>query len=780
MIELSVSVTLGNGCEQHNHDSGYRLTLDHVLVMDGGELELVPYNTYNSYINELLRPAIDEYNARRQNKYQEAMDRYDNGELKSKPKKQAYQPISYDYAGDHERRYIHNPSTNRVESIPLYREIIIKIGGIDDRVSGKLPDDVAILMCKDIITKIAKSFPLFKIIGCTAHMNELGTIHLHIDFIAISQKPAWKTGLPISLGLNNALAQMGYTPETSIMCAKTERAPILFNALRNRVYRICEEVLVNHGYRMQYEATAKNYPSLGPSVQRSLHEFQHLADHARWIQHCRNVTLEFLAAENLQMEDLASAIQAFKKITNSIFDAKNVSSQVCEFAYEVTEDLLFKFHSCCQIIVEQEVEKARALNLRITSATANVRELLRTLNDMTDQCNILEQRKAELESTIVDLQAHIPQLPDSAIVSEKKRINESGYQLVSKREFNALVRVAESVNEITAKNKELIAHDQEQSQNIAYLEQCCLRMEHLLRQYAPQNADRDIQWAKRDLTDITVRDYYNQQLIQIEKAKETLEEIMEKSKRTIDEVGAVLDTRTENQHCSNTKQPSLDLQVKMATLRAQGKQMLSDQEVHVVYELGRLIGLKHDEITQLVDYALFADKRGQQKALAVWHDSKQQFWAAYHSSQQDISDRLDDLYRKKRLLIQTEWLLDPYNSSIGLWGVLFAIIIRLSMHTTLADVESSIAHYKAARERLQRYTSEYAEACEKGMEILEKTDINLDEYINAIYQMHEFADLVLFAVLDIPLEHQYVLTDEGMVSKAELKQRIACKEHERS
>lgn len=770
MIELSVSVTLGNGCEQHNHDSGYRLTLDHVLAMDGGELELVPYNAYNSYINNLLRPAIDEYNARRQSKYQEELDRYANGERANKPKKQAYLPMSYDYAGDHERRYIRNPSTNRVESIPLYREIIIKIGGIDDRVSGTLPDDVAILICKEILSKIADSFPLLKIIGCTAHMNELGTIHLHIDFVPISQKPAWKNGLPISLGLNNALTQMGHTPETSIMCAKAERAPILFNALRNRVYRICEEALVNHGYRMQYEATVKNYPSLDPSAQRSLHEFQYLADHARWIQHCKNVTLEFLDTENLQLEDLASAIQAFKRISESIFLTKNVSPQVCEYAYAVTEDLLLMFHRCCKRIIEEEVDKVHALNLQTTSAANNVRELLRTLNDLTNQCNILEQRKSKLEETVADLQTHIPQLPDSAIVSEKKRINESGFQLISKREYNALVRVAESVNDVTAKNKELIEHNQEQSRNIAYLEQCCLRMENLLRQYAPQHAERDIHWVKQDLMDITVIDYYNNELTKIAKAKKTLEEIMEESKRTIDGVGAVLDTRTENQHCSNTKQTSLDQQVKMATLRAQGKQMLSDQKVHVVYDFGRMIGLKHDEITQLVDYALFSDSRGKQKALAVWHESQQKFWASYHSSQQDISVCLDDLYRKKRLLIQTEWLLDPYNSSMGLWGVLFAIIIRLSMHTTLSDVEASIAYYKAARERLQRYTSEYAKACETAAEHLHESDIN--GYLDAIHQMHEYADLAFLAVLDIPLERQYVITKEGLVSKAELKRRL--------
>ena len=780
MIELSVTVVLGVGSEQHNHDSEYRLSLDHVLAIANGELELVPYMAYNSKINELLRPAIDEYNARRQEKYQEAMDRYERGELKTKPKKQAYLPMSYDYAGDHGRRYIRNPSTNRVEAVPLYRELIIKLGNINERVSGNLPDDVAISICGEIVTKFDECFQLLNIIGCTVHVNELGAIHLHMDFIPISRKNDWKNALPVSVSLNVALEQMGFVPETSIMCAKTERAPILFNALRNRVFRICEKALANHGYRMQYEATAKNYPSLDPSVPRSLEEFQCLSDHSRWIQHVRNVTLEFLQKEDLQIEDLSSALDAYQRITESVFTTKKVASQVCEFGYEVTEDLLFAFHHCCAKIVEQEVDKARALNASITSTTANVRELLRTLNGLKTQYNMMVSQKEKLEKTIEELRVRIPQLQyKNAIGSQRKQYDAFGYQLVSKREFNTLVRVAECVNEISEENKKLIQQNDVHMRNIEYLEQCNLRMENLLKQYAPQSADQDIQRVKRELVEITTEDYYNNKLIQIEKAKNVLGEIATQVTKTMGETETVINTAIENKHADNVERTRLDVQLKTAELKAAGKHMLSEKEINLVHDFGKLIGLHYEGIEQLVDYALFGSKRAQQQAWNVWQESKKQFWNNYRLTQQDISSHLDDLYRIKWRLKQAQWLIHPNNTRKSLWGVLFAIILRLSTHTSLTDVEAEIAYYKAARARLYQYVQRFKEASEKGIENLNDSDFQIEEYIDAISRMNGFADLAAYAILDIPLERQYVITENyEMISKADLQKRKI--ENERS
>ena len=772
MNVLSVSIVLGSGSERHNHDNGYRLSLDHVLAMNGGEVELTPYIVYNTRINELMKPAIDEYNTRRQEKYYEAMNRYERGELKTKPKKQAYQLMSYDYARDHERRYMRNPSTNRVEAVPLYRELIIKLGNIKDRVSGKLLDDIAILICGEIVAKFDECFQLLNILGCTLHVNELGAIHLHMDFIPIAKKLAWKNGLPVSLSLNVALEQMGFVPENSIMCTKTERAPILFNALRNRVYQICEEVLINHGYRMQYEATALNYPSLDPSESRSLHEFQFLSDHARWIQHNKILAQEFLQEENLQFEDLTSAMNAYQRITESVFAAKNVASQVCEFGYEVTEDLLFAFHSCCVKIVEKEVEKARELNTSITSATANVRELLHTLNELKAQCNMMSSQKRKLEEEIEALRVQIPQLQyKNAIGSQRKKYT-AGYQLVSKREFNALVRVAECVNEISDENKKLIEKNNVYKRNVEYLEQCNLRMENLLKQYAPPNAEQDIRRVKRELTEMAVRDYYNNELAKIEKGRNTLGEIATQTTKAIGEVGAVINAEIEKKHADRVERTKLDVQVKTAELKAAGKHMLSVKEMSMVQDFGRLIGLRHEEIEQLVDYALFGSKRGQQQAWKVWQESKKYFWDNYRTEQQKISSHLDDLIRMRWSLRQAEWLIHPNNTQKSLWGVLFAIILRLSTHTSLTEVEAEIAYYKAARERLHQYTQGFLKAAE-GIENLNDSDFKIEEYIDAVSRMNGFADLVAYAVLDIPLEDQYVIMENcGMVSKAELQKRV--------
>jgi len=62
MAEISVTVTVGEGSERHNHDLEYRSTLKHVHDMKDGVIELVPYRPYQEQINELMKPYIDEYN----------------------------------------------------------------------------------------------------------------------------------------------------------------------------------------------------------------------------------------------------------------------------------------------------------------------------------------------------------------------------------------------------------------------------------------------------------------------------------------------------------------------------------------------------------------------------------------------------------------------------------------------------------------------------------------------------------------------------------------------
>ena len=156
----------------------------------------------------------------------------------------------------------------------------------------------------------------------------------------------------------------------------------------------------------------------------------------------------------------------------------------------------------------------------------------------------------------------------------------------------------------------------------------------------------------------------------------------------------------------------------------------------------------------------------------MWQESKRYFWDNYQSEQQKITNCLDDLFRMRWNLKQAEWLIHPNNTRTSLWGVLFAIILRLSTHTSLTEVEAEIAYYKAARERLQRYAQGFLKAKE-DIENLSASDLNLKEYLAAVSRMNGFADLAAYAVLDIPLEGQYIITENyEMVSKAELQKRV--------
>lgn len=768
MIELSVSVTMGFACEQHNHDSGYRSTLDHVLALDCGEIELTPYVNYSAKINALLKPAIAEYNARRQFQYQKAIDRYNMGDRKTKPRAKDYQPMSYDYVGEHKRRYGRNPSTSRMEQMTQYRELIIKIANIKDRVIGNLPDSISKKICATIVRSFSDAFKSLHLLGATVHANEPGTLHLHLDFIPISKKTDWKSGLPVSLGLDAALQEMGLVPETSIMCTKSERIPILFNALRNRIFKFCEEALINHGYRMQYEATSKNYPSLDPSSPRSLQEFQYLSDHGRFIQHVKNATLDYLQKENFQVEDLSSALDAFKRITESVFTAKNVASAVCEFGYEVTENLLVAFHNCCEKIVAQEVESVRAVNSQISSATDNARELLRILSDLTLQCNMMTQKQTELQQRISELKLIIPQLEyKNAIGSQPKKYDLTGHRRISEREYNALLQIAERVNEVAAENNELQEENHNLKANLEYLIQCNLRMDALLKQYAPPSVKPDIRLARTDLTDMAVTNYYTQELQQIDKANSVLKKITANAAETIATVKTTLDKATTNSP-NNTKHTSLDLQIKAVEQKSQGKRILSAHELNVVHNFGRLIGFRQDEIEHLLDYSLSDNTNTELHSLAIWNSHKTQFLDYSRSFQQEISHHLDTLYSTRQHLNQIERFLHPNNTRKSLWCLLFGIIVRLMTGTSLTEVESEIAFYKAARERLQQNIRMFKHAFENGTKALESSDFNLKEYIDAITQMYEASELAVMSILNIPLERQYILTDRGMTSKADI------------
>lgn len=64
MNEVSVTITAGEGCEEHNHGLEYRSKLEHTHDTNKDTvIELVPYEkSYKEQINELMKPYIKERN----------------------------------------------------------------------------------------------------------------------------------------------------------------------------------------------------------------------------------------------------------------------------------------------------------------------------------------------------------------------------------------------------------------------------------------------------------------------------------------------------------------------------------------------------------------------------------------------------------------------------------------------------------------------------------------------------------------------------------------------
>ena len=224
-----------------------------------------------------------------------------------------------------------------------------------------------------------------------------------------------------------------------------------------------------------------------------------------------------------------------------------------------------------------------------------------------------------------------------------------------------------------------------------------------------------------------------------------------------------------NRLAYNQKNGGINKRIKEAEAKAAHRHLLTEEEKLTIHNYGQYLGLQREEVEQLFEAATSLNRKVVSKAWDYWKITKAQFWESYRTSQQEISSHLDDLYHARRILQQAEWLLHPSNTRKSLWGVLFAMILRLSTHTSLTEIEAEIAYYKAARVRLQHDVLTFKAASEKGIQNLKSSDFQLNEFLNAISRMHASADLAFCAVLDIPLERQYVITEDyRIISKADL------------
>lgn len=319
--EISVTITAGSGSEQHNHDFSYRQTLPHVNGAPEDVIELIPYRNYEEQINEIMKPYIDEYNERQKEKYKKAWERYNSGAIKSKPKKKDYKEMSYEYYAEHKNDVKKNPKTGKIERIPIFRSLILGIGDSEDRHSGKITREEAERIFRRTITQFQKDFSNFRILGSTIHCDEKGFFHCHADYYVLYKKENPK-GLKVGTGLEAALERMGFQPEQSIINGR-DKVPLLFNAMRNQIYREMEEAMAAEGIRMQYGVSERKDPGKDSGKNQRLEDWQKTQDAVRELQHNKNVAIDILERDKISPDDLKTALSAAIEITDKIDEIEN-------------------------------------------------------------------------------------------------------------------------------------------------------------------------------------------------------------------------------------------------------------------------------------------------------------------------------------------------------------------------------------------------------------------------------------------------------------------------
>ena len=319
--EISVTITAGVGAERHNHDFSYRQTLPHVNGGPEDIIELVPYRSYEEQINEIMKPYIDEYNERQKEKYKKAWERYNTGAIRSKPKKKDYKEMSYEYYGEHKNDVKKNPKTGKIERIPIFRSLIIGIGDSEDRHSGKITREEAERVFRRTIAQFQKDFPCFKLLGATTHCDEKGFFHCHCDYMVLYEKENHK-GLKVGIGLEAALERCGMQPEQSIINGR-DKVPLLFNAMRNRIYREMEASLAEAGFRMQLGVSSIKEPRKDSGKNQKLEDWQKTQDAVRQLQRHKNTALDILERDKISPDDLKIALTAAIEITDKINEIEN-------------------------------------------------------------------------------------------------------------------------------------------------------------------------------------------------------------------------------------------------------------------------------------------------------------------------------------------------------------------------------------------------------------------------------------------------------------------------
>lgn len=392
---ISTTITCGAGSEIHNHDLEYRSTLSHVHGTAADVIEIIPYRPYKEQINKMLKPYIDDYNRKQADRYMDAWARFNDGKIKTKPRKANYKPLGYDYYEDHKEDTYFNRITGKNEQLPMFRSLILGLGDRADRKSGTITEQEAVQIFTNVIDQWPELFPEFKLLGATIHLDEDGFYHMHIDYKPLCEPVkdvVQEQGLRVSVSQEAALEHMGYEPEQSLINGR-DKAPLRFNAFRNHLYQLVESELNAQGLRLEYGVTKRKEPFKDSSKNQSLENWQETQDRAQELQERKNHMLDVLDGDYVSPEAYQNAIGAANDIERML---QQVSSQ--RRSRLNSNNVIVEFSLFDQL--KSFVEEIKATIGLIVAKAEGYDKLVGDYNDLVEYSADLEEKNRDLESQL--------------------------------------------------------------------------------------------------------------------------------------------------------------------------------------------------------------------------------------------------------------------------------------------------------------------------------------------------------------------------------------------
>ena len=327
--DISTAITGGYGSERHNADPYYRATLEHVDSTTEDIVHIIPYVPYRDRINAIVKPYIDEYNARVDQRYREAEARYAAGERKKMPDRKRFVHRGYDYYEDERSRTHYSRAAGQVQLVSLYRSLIIHLGTREDRASGVITTEIALKIFQRLLEVFQERFPRFILLSATVHLGEygdssleiLGGFHLHIDYMPMYPRDNPRSGLAFGTGFDATMAYMGYEPEDSIII--DHHRPLQFNTMRNALYRAVEKILPDYGLRLSLGVTAMKDPDKNASVNLPMPAWQAYIRDAERLQKAKNAWLNVLLADEVSPESVKGCLASLAVVDKTLEELQN-------------------------------------------------------------------------------------------------------------------------------------------------------------------------------------------------------------------------------------------------------------------------------------------------------------------------------------------------------------------------------------------------------------------------------------------------------------------------